>query len=192
MEALQRLPTVGPKSAARLAFFLLQAPPEVSQELSEALLEVRRKIRPCKRCFNLADQELCTICSNPRRDPHSLCVVGDPKDIAAIEKTREFRGLYHCLGGLLNPLEGIGPDRVRIGPLLERVRQEPIQEIILATDPTVAGEATALYLHRQLGERVKVTRLALGVPVGSDLEYTDEVTLGRALRGRRTMEGESK
>lgn len=190
MEALQRLPTIGPKSAARLAFHVMQSGPDLAEELAAALIEVRQKIRPCARCYNLADQELCTICSSSRRDPHSLCVVGDSKDLAAIERTREFRGLYHVLGGLINPLEGITPHQVRIAPLLERIEREPIREVILATDPTVAGEATALYLHRQLGNRVKVTRLALGVPVGSDLEYADEVTLGRSLRGRRSMDGD--
>lgn len=188
VEELQRLPTVGPKTALRLAFHLLTAPPEEVEALASAMLEVQRKLRPCSRCGNLSDQELCGPCRDPRRDASTLCVVATVRDLMAVERTREFRGLYHVLGGLISPLEGVGPGQLRIGPLLERLDSTPVQELILATNPTVAGEATALYLHRLVAERpVRVTRLALGLPMGSDLEYADEVTLGRALSGRRQM-----
>ena len=187
IDALQTLPTVGPKSAARLAFHILQAPAEEIQALAGSMLETRERIHPCPTCFHLTDLEVCSICSDPRRDQSILCVVGQPKDAFAIERTREFRGRYHILQGLINPIEGITAQRLRVPELLQRVQQEPIREVILATDPTVSGEATALYLHRELESLVQVTRLASGVAVGSDLEYTDEVTLGRALHGRRTL-----
>jgi recombination protein RecR len=187
IDALQTLPTVGPKSAARLAFHALQAPFAEVQALATALLEVRLRIHACPRCFHLTDLEQCSICSDPRRDATILCVVGQAKDAFALERTREFRGLYHILEGLINPIEGMSSERLRIRELLERVQQEPIQEVILATDSTISGEATALYLHRELENLVRVTRLASGVQVGTDLEYADEVTLGRALRGRRTL-----
>ena len=186
VEALMELPTIGPKSANRLAFFLLHARQDLVEELAEAMLDVKRKIRDCARCGNLTDGEFCAICNDSRRESNLICVVSDPRDIAALERTNEFRGRYHVLGGLISPMDGVGPDRLRIDSLLERVRQENIQEVILATNPTVAGEATALFLHRQLASAsVRVTRLAQGLPMGSDLEYADEVTLGRALQGRR-------
>ncbi|MGE0488435.1 MAG: recombination mediator RecR [Vulcanimicrobiota bacterium] len=186
VEALMELPTIGPKSAHRLAFFLLHARQELVEELAESMLDVKRKIHDCARCGNLTEREFCSICSDSRRDAGLLCVVSDPRDIAALERTNEFRGRYHVLGGLISPMDGIGPDRLRIDSLLDRVRRENIQEVILATNPTVAGEATALFLHRQLASGpVRVTRLAQGLPMGSDLEYADEVTLGRALQGRR-------
>ena len=187
MQALQGLPSIGPKSAGRLAFHLLGAPREQVRELAEAMLTMREQVRSCPRCGNLAEGGLCRICMDTRRDPGLLCVVGDAREVVAVEKTREFRGLYHVLGGLISPLDGIGPEQLRVDSLLERVAQEPIREVIIATNPTVAGEATALYLHRQLSGQLKVTRLALGLPVGSDLEFADEVTLGRALSGRREM-----
>jgi recombination protein RecR len=187
IDALQTLPTVGPKSAARLAFHILQAPTSEVEALASSLLETRERIHPCPTCFHLTDLEICSICSDPRRDATILCVVGQPKDAFAIERTREFRGKYHILQGLINPIEGITAERLRVRELHQRVREEPIREVILATDPTVSGEATALYLNRELEDLVQVTRLASGVAVGSDLEYTDEVTLGRALRGRRAL-----
>ncbi len=182
------LPTIGPKSASRLAFFLLHAHPEQVEELARAMVDMKRKIRDCQVCGNLTDRDLCTICSDNRRDGSVLCVVSDPRDIAALERTNEFRGRYHVLGGLISPMDGIGPDRLRIDSLLQRVQQDQVSEVILATNPTVSGEATALYLHRQLENgSVRVTRLALGLPMGSDLEYADEVTLGRSLKGRREL-----
>jgi recombination protein RecR len=187
MQALQSLPTIGPKSAGRLAFHLLNAPPEQVRELADAMLAMRAQVQPCPRCGNLAEGDLCRVCSDVRRDPAIICVVGDAREVAAVEKTREFRGLYHVLGGLISPLDGVGPEQLRVRELMNRLNGDGVQEVILATTPTVPGEATALYLHRQLAGRVRVTRLALGLPVGSDLEYADEVTLGRALSGRRDM-----
>lgn len=188
VESLQQLPTIGPKSAQRLAFWLLETPEPRALRLSEAIRNARGQIRPCARCFNYTDGELCRICADPQRKSSVLCVVVQPKDIVALEKTREYRGSYHVLGGLLSPLDGIGPDEVRIQELLERVREENIDEVILALDTTVGGEATCLYLSRQLGPNTAVTRLAQGLPAGGNLDYTDEVTLGRAFRGRRRVE----
>lgn len=188
VESLQQLPTIGPKSAQRLAFWLLESPEPKALRLSEAIASARKEIRPCLRCFNYTDRDLCQICADPQRKAGVLCVVVQPKDIVALEKTREYRGCYHVLGGLLSPLDGIGPDKVRIQELLERVRQEGVEEVILALDTTVGGEATCLYLSRQLGPGTTVTRLAQGMPAGGNLDYTDEVTLGRAFRGRRRME----
>ena len=188
VEALQQLPTIGPKSATRLAFWLLEAPETKALRLSQAIEQARSQVRPCGRCFNYSDHEYCNICSDERRKGEQLCVVVLPRDILALEKTREYRGYYHVLGGLLSPLDGIGPEKVRIRELVERVERENVQEVILALDTTVGGEATSLYLHRQLASRVKVTRLAQGLPAGGNLDYTDEVTLGRALRGRRGLD----
>lgn len=188
VESLQQLPTIGPKSAQRLAFWLLESPEPKALRLSEAIASARKEIRPCLRCFNYTDRDLCQICADPQRKAGVLCVVVQPKDIVALEKTREYRGCYHVLGGLLSPLDGIGPDKVRIQELLERVRQEGVEEVILALDTTVGGEATCLYLSRQLCPGTTVTRLAQGMPAGGNLDYTDEVTLGRAFRGRRRME----
>lgn len=188
LEALMRLPTIGPKSATRLAFFLLHAPSEQVETLAEAMLDVKRRIGSCERCGNLSDTPLCGICTDPRRDSVSLCVVGDPRDVLALERTGEYRGRYHVLGGLISPMDGVGPERLNIDGLLARLEPEGVGEVILATNPTVAGEATALYLHRLLeGRCVRVTRLAQGLPMGADLEYADEVTLGRALQGRREL-----
>jgi len=165
----------------------MQCPSDQTEELAQALLEMRRSVRRCPRCFDFTDREMCSLCSDSQRDQRMLCVVGHPRDVLAIEKTHEYHGLYHVLGGLINPLEGIGPDQVRTHELLERLARDPMEELVLATDPTVAGEATALYLYRQLKGQVKITRLALGIPLGTDLEYADEVTLGRALRHRQTL-----
>ena len=188
VDSLQQLPTIGPKSAARLAFWILESPEAGALRLAEAIREARHRIRPCQRCFNYSEQELCRICRDTRRHARMLCVVVQPKDIVSLEKTREYRGCYHVLGGLLSPLDGIGPEKVRIRELVERVEREQIEEVILALDTTVGGEATSLYLFRQLGGKVAVTRLAQGLPAGGNLDYTDEVTLGRALRGRRRLE----
>lgn len=186
VEALLKLPTVGPKTASRLAFHLLKAPLEDVEGLAHALTELRLRMRSCERCGNYSDQPECSICRDPRRDSGLLCVVGEARDISALERTGEFRGLYHVLGGLISPMDGVGPDQLAIAPLLERLEREPLHELILATNPTVSGEATALYLQRLLAVRpgLKVTRLAQGLPMGADLEYADELTLGRALQGR--------
>lgn len=188
VESLQLLPTIGPKSATRLAFWLMEAPESKANRISQAIRVARERVGHCRRCYNYSEHPLCPICQDARRESDKLCVVVQPRDILALEKTREYRGLYHVLGGLLSPLEGIGPEKVRLRELFERLERESIQEVILALDPTVAGEATSLYLSRQLQGRVVLTRLAQGLPAGGNLEYTDEVTLGRALRGRRRLD----
>lgn len=183
-----RLPGIGPKSAQRITFHILQTPGFDVARLSELLGVVREKVRFCEVCGNVSEQERCTICRDPRRDGSIICVVEDAKDVAAIERTREFRGLYQVLGGAINPIAGIGPDDLRITPLVQRLADGTVQEVILATNPNLEGEATATYLSRLLTAlEVKVTRLASGLPVGGDLEYADEVTLGRAFEGRRTV-----
>jgi recombination protein RecR len=180
---LSRLPGIGPRSAQRLAFHILRQQPEQVLPLAEAIVEVKERIGFCRRCFNLAEGELCTICADTRRDPHVLCVVEQPADIVPIERTREFRGLYHVLGGALSPLDGVEPGDLRIAELVRRV-DDGIDEVIIATNPTMTGEATAMYVADLLPARVRVTRPASGLPVGGDLEYADELTLGRALAGR--------
>jgi recombination protein RecR len=185
VEELTKLPGVGTKTAQRLAFHLLKVPPEEARSLAEAIVEAREKVTFCARCFNFAQGELCEFCLDGRRDSGLVCVVERPQDIVAIERTGEFRGLYHVLGGAISPIDGIGPEELRIRELLERVGKEAIREVIVATNPRVEGEATAVYLSnilRPLG--VKVTRIASGLPVGGDLEYADEITLGRAIKGR--------
>ncbi|MEA2486993.1 MAG: recombination protein RecR, partial [Actinomycetota bacterium] len=182
------------KSAQRVAFYLLKAPAGESASLARAVAEMKEKVRLCIRCFNLADQELCEFCRDDRRDATTICVVQEPPDIVAIERTREFRGLYHVLHGAISPMDGIYPDDLRIAELLARVRgsngQPPAQEVIVATNPNTEGTATAMYLARVLAPLgVQTTRLASGLPVGGDLEYADEVTLGRALEGRRQITG---
>jgi recombination protein RecR len=187
IDELGRLPGVGPKSAQRIAFHLLAADPADVRRLAEVLVEVKAKARFCATCGNVAEEELCRICRDPRRDPALICVVEEPKDVVAIERTREFRGRYHVLGGAISPLEGIGPDQLRIRELLVRLEDGSVTEIILATDPNIEGDATAAYLTRMLRPMgLQVTRLASGLPVGGDLEYADEVTLGRAFAGRRS------
>ena len=189
IDELGRLPGVGPKSAQRIAFFLLAADRADIQRLVTALTEVTEKVRFCTLCGNVAEEDLCRICRDPRRDATALCVVEEPKDVAAIEKTREFRGRYHVLGGAISPIEGVGPDDLRIRELVARLASEEVSEIILATDPNLEGEATATYLARLLKPMgLKVTRLASGLPVGGDLEYADELTLGRAFEGRRLLD----
>jgi recombination protein RecR len=186
IDELGRLPGVGPKSAQRIAFYLLAADPVDVRRLVSALTEVKDKVRFCSICGNVSEEEQCRVCRDPRRDLTVICVVEEPKDVVAIERTREFRGRYHILGGAISPIEGVGPDDLRIRELMVRLADGSVTELILATDPNLEGEATATYLARLVREMdVKVTRLASGLPVGGDLEYADEVTLGRAFEGRR-------
>ena len=186
IDELGRLPGVGPKSAQRIAFYLLQTEDDLAERLAKVLIEVKERVRFCDICGNVSEQERCNICRDARRDPTLICVVEESKDVQAIERTREFRGLYHVLGGAISPIEGIGPDQLRIKELMTRLSNPNIQEVILATDPNLEGEATATYLSRMLAPLgITVTRLASGLPVGGDLEYADEVTLGRAFSGRR-------
>ncbi len=188
IDELGQLPGVGPKSAQRIAFHLLAADPADVRRLVHALTEVKDKVRFCRICGNVSEQDECRVCRDPRRDLSVICVVEESKDVVAIEKTREFRGRYHVLGGAINPLEGIGPDNLRIRELMARLSGGEVKELILATDPNTEGEATATYLAimvKPMG--IAVTRLASGLPVGGDLEYADEVTLGRALSGRRAL-----
>jgi recombination protein RecR len=189
IDELGRLPGVGPKGAQRIAFHLLQAEPADVRRLAEVLLEVKQRVRFCATCFNVSEAEKCRICSDPRRDPSVLCVVEEYKDVVAIERTKEFRGRYHVLGGAISPIDGIGPDQLHIRELLTRLADGAVTEVILATDPNLEGEATATYLTRMLKPmELRITRLASGLPVGGDLEYADEVTLGRAFAGRRSAE----
>jgi len=188
IEQLCKLPGIGPKSAQRLAFFILSLPREEADEIASAIVEMKEKIGFCRQCFNISEGELCGICSDPRRDTSLLCVVEEPRDVLAIEKTRSFRGLYHVLGGAISPIDGVGPDELRFSELMGRIQDGEVAELIAATNPNAEGEATALYLAqlvRPLG--VKVSRIASGLPVGGDLEYADEVTLGRAMDGRREL-----
>jgi recombination protein RecR len=193
IDELARLPGIGPKSAQRVAFHLLKLSQEDAGRLADAIVEVKARVRLCDLCFNVSDQELCEYCRDERRDRSMICVVEEPPDIVALERTREYSGLYHVLQGHISPIEGIGPEDLRIAELLERLKPPPgsegeIGEVILATNPNIEGEATAMYLGRLVGPLgMKVTRLASGLPVGGDLEYADEVTLGRALEGRRRI-----
>jgi recombination protein RecR len=195
IDELSRLPGIGPKSAQRVAFHLLKSAPEDARRLAEVIQEVKEKVRLCTVCFNVTDQEVCEYCRDSRRDRSVICVVQEPPDIVAIERTREYRGLYHVLQGAISPIDGIGPEDLRIAELVSRLKPNPdgiaeVKEIIIATNPNTEGGATAMYLARLLGPLgVDVTRPASGLPVGGDLEYADEVTLGRALEGRRSMSG---
>jgi len=184
---LTRLPGVGSRTAQRLAFHLLQVPKQEALALAEAIAEVKERVRFCRACGHLTEEELCAICLDPRRDRTAICVVEQPVDVVSLERTAEYRGLYHVLGGALSPLDGVEPEHLRIDELLHRVEREGVREVVLATNPNTTGEATAAYLADRLRGRVRVTRLASGLPVGGDLEYADEVTLGRALAGRREM-----
>jgi len=188
IEALQRLPGIGPKTAQRLTFFMLKRPIDEVRELADSLMAVKERIVSCSTCFNVTDQDPCRICSDPARDPGLLCVVEEPNDLLAMERTGEFKGRYHVLLGALSPLEGIGPDDLKVRELLARLDAGGVSEVILATNPNVEGEATALYLTklmRPLG--LRITRIARGLPVGGDLEYADQVTLSKALEGRREV-----
>ena len=184
---LARLPGVGQRTAQRLAFHLLRVPKDEALALAHALEEVKERVRFCRECGNLTEEEVCAICQDTRRDRTVVCVVEQPVDLISLEKTHEFRGLYHVLGGALSPLDGVEPQHLRIDELLGRVERNGIEEVVLATNPNMTGEATAAFLADRLRGRVRVTRLASGLPVGGDLEYADEVTLGRALSGRREM-----
>ena len=189
IDELGRLPGIGPKSAQRIAFHILQTESFDVKRLAQILLEVRDKVRFCSICGNVAEQETCSICRDPRRDPAIICVVEESKDVVAVERTREFRGRYHVLGGAISPIDGIGPEQLHIRELMTRLADGAITEVILATDPNLEGEATATYLTRMLKPMdMRITRLASGLPVGGDLEYADEVTLGRAFAGRRAAE----
>jgi recombination protein RecR len=187
---LGKLPGIGQRTAQRLAFHLLRASPEEANALADAIREVKEKIGLCEVCFNLADEPRCRICQDERRDPATICVVEEPNDVISIERTHEFRGRYHVLGGALSPIDGVDPEDLKIAELLRRLEGGEVREVVVATNPTTTGEATALYIADQVRERapdVTVTRLASGLPVGGDLEYADEVTLGRALAGRRAL-----
>ncbi len=189
VDAFSRLPGIGPKTAARLTYYLLRAPADVSMELAEALRILKEDVHYCRRCFNVAYDELCPICADPHRDPHIICVVEEPLDVVALERSGAYHGLYHVLQGVINPLANVGPDELRIQELIDRVKQEEIEEIILATNPNMEGEATAMYIARLLRPlHVRVTRLAHGLPVGGDLEYADQHTLTQALEGRRPVD----
>ncbi len=188
IEELNRLPGIGPKTASRLTFYLLRSPQEQVQALAEAIGELKEQVVSCSVCFNIAETDPCSICNDAQRDRSVICVVEEPLDVLAIERTREYDGLYHVLHGAISPMEGIGPEDLKIAELVQRLRGRPAEEIILATNPNLEGESTAMYVSRQLAPLgVRVTRLAHGLPMGGDLEYADEVTLTRALEGRREM-----
>ncbi|GFZ84999.1 recombination mediator RecR [Nesterenkonia alkaliphila] len=188
IDELGRLPGIGPKSAQRVAFHILEADADDMRRLAEAIRTVKEKVQFCEICFNVSEEATCRICQDTRREPSVLCVVEESKDVMAIERTRSFRGRYHVLGGAINPIAGIGPDQLHIRELLNRLSDETIQEVIIATDPNLEGEATATYLVRMLGSLgIRITRLASGLPVGGDLEYADDVTLGRAFEGRTAL-----
>ncbi len=188
IEELTKLPGIGPKSAQRLAFWLLKAPDDDARQLAQAIVDAKQKVTYCSVCYNLTDEDPCAICQAPRRDQSIICVVEDPRDVVAMERTRDFRGLYHVLQGAISPMEGIGPDEIRIKELLSRLQDGQVKEVIVATNSSVEGEATAMYLARLIKPSgILVTRIAHGLPVGGDLEYADEVTLSKALEGRRQM-----
>lgn len=190
IDELGRLPGIGPKSAQRIAFHMLEADREGMLRLADAIRTVKDKVRLCAVCFNVSEDEVCSLCRDERRDASQICVVEESQDVMAMERTRAFQGRYHVLGGAINPIAGIGPEQLHVRELLTRLQDEAVQEVILATDPNLEGEATATYLGRLLGATgIRVTRLASGLPVGGDLEYADEVTLGRAFEGRRLISG---
>jgi recombination protein RecR len=190
IDELGRLPGVGPKSAQRIAFHLLKLPKDDALRLATAIAVVKDKVAFCQTCFNISEGDRCGICNDPRRESTVVCVVEEPRDIVAVEKTGEFKGRYHVLQGAISPIEGIGPDQLRVKELLTRIEPEGIEEIILCTNPNIEGEATAMYLGRLIKPLgLKVTRIASGLPVGGDLEYADELTLGRAIEGRRDVDG---
>ena len=189
IDELGKLLGVGPKSAQRIAFHLVKLAEEDAIRLSTAIREAKEKVRFCEKCFNMSDEAICEICADSRRDPTQVCVVEEPRDIVAVERTQEYKGFYHVLQGAINPIDGIGPEQLRVKELLARLQEDPISEVILCTNPNIEGEATAMYLARLLEPLgLSVTRIASGLPVGGDLEYADELTLGRALEGRRQVE----
>lgn len=188
IDELGRLPGIGPKSAQRIAFHLLKLPKEDAIRLAKAITEAKERVSFCRRCFNVAEGEECGICADTRREAHTVCVVEEPRDIVAIEKTQEYKGRYHVLQGAISPIEGIGPEQLRVKELLARIQDEAVTEVILCTNPNIEGDATAMYLARLLGPLgVKTTRIASGLPVGGDLEFADELTLGRALQARQVL-----
>lgn len=188
IEQFQRLPGIGPKTAQRLALHILKRPETEVQALAEALVAARQQIGLCSICFHLSADPVCEICRAPSRDDQTICVVSDSRDVIALEKTREYRGKYHVLGGMISPMDGVGPDQLHIAPLIRRVSQQQVSEVIIAISPSVEGETTTLYLGQLLKPFTKVTRIAFGLPMGGDLEYADEVTLARALEGRREID----
>jgi recombination protein RecR len=188
IEQLQRLPGVGPKTAQRLALHLIKRPEPEIQELARSLVEAKQQVGFCQVCFHLSAEPICSICRNPNRDNNTICVVSDSRDVIALEKTREYQGKYHVLGGVISPMDGIGPEQLNIHALVKRVSQQQIKEVIVAIGPTVEGETTTLYVGQLLRPFTKVTRIAFGLPMGGDLEYADEVTLARALEGRRELD----
>jgi recombination protein RecR len=188
VEQLQKLPGVGPKTAQRLALHIIKRPEAEVQALSQAIIEAKQQVGFCSICFHLSAEPTCDICRSPNRDDATLCVVADSRDVIALEKTREFRGKYHVLGGLISPMDGLGPDQLAIQPLIRRASQPEVTEIILAINPSIEGETTTLYVGQLLKPFTKVTRIAFGLPMGGDLEYADEVTLARALEGRRELD----
>ena len=188
IEQLQRLPGVGPKSAQRLALHILKRSlPEVEQ-LAQAFVDAKQQVGFCQVCFHLSAEPICDICQNPQRDSHTICVVADSRDVIALERTREYHGKYHVLGGVISPMDGIGPEQLNISSLLQRINRQDVKEVIVAVSPTVEGETTTLYLGRLISPLTKVTRIAFGLPMGGDLEYADEITLARALEGRREID----
>ena len=192
IDELGRLPGIGPKSAQRIAFHILEAESEDMLRLSDAIRTVKEKVKLCELCFNVSEQERCAICRDDKRDTSLLCVVEESQDVMAIERTRAYRGRYHVLGGSINPIAGVGPEQLHIRELLSRLSDDAVEEVIIATDPNLEGEATATYLVRMLGSiGIRLTRLASGLPVGGDLEYADDVTLGRAFEGRRSLTADS-
>ena len=188
IESFERLPSIGHKTAARLAFYMLNCSEEETNEFISSIVNAKKNLKYCSKCFNISDTDPCSICSNPKRDESVICVVEDVRDIVAMEKTHEFKGVYHVLHGSISPMNGIGPEDIKIKELLERLKDTDVKEIIIATNPRVEGEATAMYLSKLIKPLgIKVTRIAHGIPVGGDLEYTDEVTLSKALEGRREI-----
>lgn len=191
IDELGKLPGVGPKSAQRIAFHLIKLPEQDALSLANAIQEAKQKVRFCETCFNMSDEAICEICSDTQRDSSLVCVVEEPRDIVALERTREYKGLYHVLQGAINPIDGVGPEQLKIRELLERLKGNTLQEVILCTNPNIEGEATAMYLAKLIEPLgIQVSRIASGLPVGGDLEYADELTLGRALEGRRNISGD--
>jgi recombination protein RecR len=188
IEQLQRLPGVGPKSAQRLALHILKRSQSEVEQLAQALLAAKQQVGLCQVCFHLSAEPICDICSNPQRDKRTICVVADSRDVIALERTREFSGTYHVLGGTISPMDGIGPEQLNIAALVKRIDKQDVREVIIAVSPTVEGETTTLYLGRLIKPLTKVTRIAFGLPMGGDLEYADEITLARALEGRRELD----
>ena len=188
IEQLQKLPGIGPKNAQRLALHIIKRPQKDTQALAQAIIDAKNQIGVCQRCFHLSADSICEICRNPNRQQDMICVVTDSRDVIALEKTREYQGLYHVLGGVISPMDGIGPEQLNIQSLIQRVNKEKVTEVIIAISPSVEGETTTLYLGQLLKPFTKVTRIAFGLPMGGDLEYADEVTLARALEGRRDLE----